>query len=506
MKTEKALYSELEMLKKNTIQAYHNGKYKECFEYLDLTCSLARHFYLLWTIPEFEDILLAFSKSMSVQNRFKNEHGDEERIVFYDTHATDNYVLTQQYLAAALSWNVNILYITNKDMNMPNRKNIKEMLDCSPRAKIEKIPGGLDVLEAAEYIVKMVCDFGTTKCLVHTQSFDLMGIIAFGALDLIEKFYIETSDHIFWLGTKAFDYYIVFRSLGYNTCVQHRGIPSNKLLLQPYYPIMYSRKLQPYPVNHRDSVKILSGARIEKVYGDNDKYFELIEGIIRNNSNVEFYYIGAGVYGKLAQTSYLEKQIAKRQYGDNFHVLGFRNDITELMKEMDIYMGTYPIGGGLMTQIAASQGLPIVQYVAPGLSSSVGEFIDCENRKQPFVFENPNEFYAECNHLIRDKEYRRRIGKKLKHRVLTEQEFNEQAKVLIFNKKSPYKPDQYETDCKANRINQIDIENKCSHDYARILVKKPILLKKHPLLYLKSAIEFITYTDKKWIVKKIIGR
>lgn len=506
MKTEESLYSELEVLKENTIQAFHKGKHKECFEYMDIACTLARHYYLVWTIPEFEDILLSYSRIVNVHDYYKNDYNNEIRIVFYDTHATDNYVLTQQYLTAALSWNVDILYITNKDMNRPNSKNIKDLLDKSPRAKIEIIPKELDVLEAAEYIIKEVCEFGANKGIIHTQSFDFTGIIAFSALDLVETFYIETSDHIFWLGTKAFDYYVVFRSLGYNTCIQHRGIAENKLLLQPYYPIMYSRELQPYPINHSDSVRILSGARIEKVYGDNDKYFELVEGIIKNNPNVEFYYIGAGVYGKLAQTYYLENQIAKRHYGENFHALGFRNDITELMKEMDIYMGTYPIGGGLMTQIAASQGLPIVQYVSSGLSSSVGEFIDCENKNQPFVFENTNDFYSECNRLIRDKEYRIRIGKDLKGKVLTEQEFNEQIKDIIFKKESHYKPDLYTTSCQANRENQIEIENNCSRDHSRIIVKKPILIKKHPFLYLKNLIEFLAYTDKKWMIKKLMRK
>lgn len=504
MITEEKLYSEFEEYKQLTIQAYKEGKLENCFELMNLVCVLARQYYLVWTIPEFEDILLDISHKRIRGTVSIPSVQDKRRIVFYDTHATDNYVLTQQYLAAVLLWDVEVLFLTTKDMNQANRSLIKKMLDSCKNAKIQQIPEKLDVLKTAQYIVETVSDFNPTECIVHTQSYDLSGIIAFGSLDNIKKYYIETSDHIFWMGTKAFDYYIVFRSLGYNTCIQHRNISAEKILLQPYYPISYSKEFQGFPVGNQESIKILSGARLEKVYGANDKYFELIEGILKQNPNVEFYYIGAGVYGKLAQTAYLEKQIKTRNYGSRFHVLGFRKDITELMKHMDIYMGTYPIGGGLMTQIAASQGLPIVQFVSDGLSGSVGEFIDCENRNQDFVFRNEQKFYDEVLRLVNDPVYRKTKAEKLKNSVLTESEFQKQLSELLTTGRNIYHPDIYENDCSANRKNQIEVENFCSHDHSRIIIKSSYVRKKQPIKYLRNVVDFLFHVDKKWLVKKIM--
>ena len=506
MITEKKLYSELEDYKKRTVQLFEAGKMNECLEAMGLACVLARQYYLIWDIPEFEEILSKASADISGKERRQVVRYIKKRIVFYDTHATDNYVLTQQYLAAVLAWDVEVLFLTTKEMDHPERSNIKKMLVDNPNARIQEIPEKMGVMETAKFIKDATEAFEPDICLIHTQSFDLSGIIAYGAIDGATTYYIETSDHIFWLGTRAFDYYIVFRSLGYNTCIQHRGIPHEKILLQPYYPVMYSKRLQPFPIIKDGSVKILSGARLEKVYGAGDKYFELIEEILKRNQNVEFYYVGAGVYGKLAQTSYLEKQIKKRNYGERFHVLGFRNDITELMKRMDIYMGTYPIGGGLMTQIAASQELPIVQFVSEGLSSSVGEFVDCEKKDQHFVFSDTEKFLDEVSKLVNDFDYRKKIARELKASILKEEEFNEQLKVMLQTGKYTYKPEIYDTDCLANRNNQISIENNCSHDHSRIIIKSGYVRKKQPIKYAVNMIDFLLHVDKKWLLKNVTGK
>lgn len=83
--------------------------------------------------------------------------------------------------------------------------------------------------------------------------------------------------------------------------------------------------------------------------------------------------------------------IKKYQLGDRFYVLGFRNDIIELFRKVDVYIGTYPIGGGLMTQIAASNNLPVVQYASPGLSDKLSEFLlpgECDCDQIVYLDEN----------------------------------------------------------------------------------------------------------------------
>lgn len=506
MLTEKDLYQEYDQYKRLAILKLKQGQWRDGFSLMNLLCVLARQYYLAWTIPEFEDLLYGISKEEIGIRKEKFAKQVKKRIVFYDTQATDNYVLSQQYLAAITSWNVELLYLTTKDVNDPQRKMIKSFLESHDGITVCKISEQLNELERARAIVNKIIEFEPEKCFIQTHSFDVAGVIAFGALENIETYFIETSDHILWLGTKAFDYYINFRSLGYNTCVQHRNIAKEKLLMQPFYPITYGKPYQGIPYINKASIKILSGARLEKIYGAENQYFRMVSTLLKTHPEIEFYYIGAGVYGKLAQTGYLEQIIREFELGQRFHVLGYRSDIVELMDHMDIYMGTYPIGGGLMTQIAASQGIPILQFVSEGLSSSVGEFIDCTNRDQSFVFKEEDLFYEEAKKLIENSGYRKQQGENLKKAILTEEQFNKQLFELIFEGRSHYVPSYYKTDCSKNRENQIEVENFCTHDHSRIIVKNQYVRKKEPIKYLLNCIDFLIHVDKKWLLKKIYGK
>lgn len=504
MITEQRLYKEFNYYKKKSRLALRKNKIEEALSAMKLSCVLAKNYYLCYedddleeTIKEISDVLIPYKRIRGVNGRY----------LFYDTHTTDNVALTQQYLGALLSWDVPFLYITTKTVERSDTKMIKRMLETSDKVAVFEIPSALSETDKVKLIVEKVRDYLPARALIQTTADDVSGIAAWLALTDIERFYIDLSDHSFWLGAKGFEYYITFRNRGYNTCVQKRKIEKDKILIQPFYPIAVSEKFKGIPAAHHHSVKIFSGGRMDKIYGRNDKYFHIVKRILDENKNAEFYFSGGGAFGKLGQMSYIDKQIRSLDLGVRFHVLGFRNDIVALMQNMDLYLGTYPMGGGLMTQIAASNGVPVVQYATKGLSDHTDEFlIACDDAEKVLYIEDEDGLCKEIRRLVSDSEYRKKRGGALRKQVLHTDDFNEQLKQLLERKRFEYPIESYMVDCTLQRQNQIDVENNCVHAYHRILVKSEYVKKRQPVKFLYSVFLFFINTDKKWILNKLKSR
>lgn len=115
-------------------------------------------------------------------------------------------------------------------------------------------------------------------------------------------------------------------------------------MIQPYYPVSSSKPYRGVEQNNAFCVRVLSGGRLEKIYGQADAYFSMIQKVLEQNPGVELYYAGGGAFGKLGQASYIERQLGERGIEGRVHLLGFRDDIVDLMRHMDIYLGTYPMG------------------------------------------------------------------------------------------------------------------------------------------------------------------
>ena len=97
------------------------------------------------------------------------------------------------------------------------------------------------------------------------------------------------------------------------------------------------------------------------------------------------------------------------------------------MKHCDIYMNTYPIGGGLMCQIAASCGKPIINYkVNPRMDECI-----CQTNDINMSFDTIDDFYLEASHLIDDEQYRIQRGQTFKENIINASQFCEALSYLI---------------------------------------------------------------------------
>ena len=504
MITEQRLYMDFEKLKTDAQKSIETEKYGMAIDCMRTACALAKNFYLCYEDDDLERMTQELSSKII---NAKQTYTFSNRFLFYDTHTTDNIALTQQYLGALLSLRIPFMYMTTKSLKNDSTSLIRTQIEASVDATVCEIPNILGDEEKAQYIYDKVIEYAPSKALIQTTSDDVVGVIAWEALKHIQRFYIDLSDHSFWLGAKVFDYFITFRSCGFNICTNRRKIQKNQIFIQPFYPTNTSKPFMGLPAESEQRVKLLSGGRLEKIYGKNDAYFRLVKRILDENKNVSFYFAGGGAFGKLGQTSYLHKMIKKYNLGDRFYILGFRNDIIELFRHVDIYIGTYPIGGGLMTQIAASNQLPVVQFASPGLSDCLAEFLMAEDGNHgELIYQNEDTFALRVKELVENENKRKEFGKILSDRVLTKPVFDENVKDIIYKLESRYTANCYEYDCENLRKNQIETENLSSHSHARIMIKSKYLMKQHPLLYFQYVFQFFLHSDKKWLLKKILGR
>lgn len=494
-----------QLIKESFIQLGHK-KYEDAYDCIRTACILAKNYYLCYEDDRIEKFITAAGKRFDSESNVDVNETAKERYVFYDTHCTDNVALTQQYLEAIISWNVDFLYITTRDLSSPSRARIKALLDSSGHVSICEISPSLKGDDKIIKIIESVLDYSPSVAFIQTTSDDIEGIIAWSNINSPIKYYIDLSDHSFWLGIHSFDYYIEFRNYGVNICLQHRKIPEKKIIVQPFYPISKSGNYKGLPDLTGKRV-LLSGGRLEKIYGQKDQYFKLIQKILNGNKNTVLLFAGGGAFGKSGERIYIEKKWKELGINDKVYMLGFRDDIVEIFKHADLYIGTYPMGGGLMSQIAASQGLPVVQYATDGLSESLGEFIGEAKGLRKFVFLNDERgFLKETSYLLTHGEERLKQGAILRDSIISPNKFSTELYASVHSGKDLYIRKYYAVDCAQRRENQFEVENKCHHSFYRIMIMSNYIKRHYPIQFIYYCLMFFIYSDKHWLWEQIKKR
>ena len=136
-------------------------------------------------------------------------------------------------------------------------------------------------------------------------------------------------------------------------------------------------------------------------------------------------------------TEFIDRFISDNHYEGRFFYTRFRPDINEVLSHADIFMGTCPVCGSLMSQLAARNGTPILQYYYPGTPDDETEQSICINESFQVSFQDENKFMAEANKLIKDAEYRKKQGERLKRAMVSEEQFNAMVKDALENHHSP---------------------------------------------------------------------
>jgi hypothetical protein len=421
--TKEKIISDYNYFKNKAILYCQKGDIDKSVKFAEMAARIGYKFSFIYTDEELEDNIKKIGEKI-LCNKI-NYIGIENRIVFYDSFAIDNRNLTLQYLKAIFKWDSELLYITNKKTV---GRNILGELKEYPKSTILFVEGD-SFIERIKRTAETIAIFKPEKVFLHYLPWDIFGFTLWSQVKSAERFFINLTDHAYWLGKSTADYFLEFRKYGCSISIKYRNIPINRLLIQHYYPIVTNKRFEGFPFEKENKILAFSGSNYYKIYGKDFLFLMLIKEVLSQNKNLVFLFAGNG------DSKPLLKFIKKHKMGDRFILIGNRSDLSEVFKHIDIYVNTFPMIGGLMSQYAAINGKPIIGY-----SDSVNySFNDTEDflgieRKGLIVKSSIKEFLEYFNILVNDKGTREKNIAHTRNAVISENDFGEMLKQNITHK------------------------------------------------------------------------
>ncbi len=395
--------------------AMHKNCYIDAIKLISTAAQLAYHLNFRYTDDDFENMLCSISKEIIPKSKMEIIKG---RFAFYDSFGMDSRGLTQQYIRALISWDVEFLYIIEN--SGINAIDIFAELKSYPKATIIIVPSGIDELEKAKFINKIVLSYKPEISFLHLAPWSISAMIAWNSVKGTRRYLVDLTDHAFWLGKSCSDYFIGFRAYGQHISSIYRSIPLSKQIRQQYYPIVTKTEFLGFDFDTTNKRIVFTGGTYYKMYGEKFIFFEILKRICNENEDVIIVIAGSG------DSSPIEKFIKKHALSKKIFLIGNRKDINGVFKNIDIYLNTFPIIGGLMSQFAIVNNKPMIGFTTKDIPCNFSEslFVNNELSCPRFTYTDIDEFYDAINLLINSRDACSDMVSKYEGLVIDERTFS----------------------------------------------------------------------------------
>lgn len=455
--------------------SFSHGHVKRCINAIEAASLLQYHIMDCYTDCRLNSLLKKISISLYP---LSNHLQLDTTVIFYDSFSWDNHGLTQQYLDALFyTYGERVVYVYEKTM-YKNDSILRFLSDNKIKSFCVE---GKNEIEKASMVFKIVEFIKPSIALFHVSPYSIAPFLAFYPFPCIIKYNINLTDHSFWLGgSDFFNYNIEFRHYGAQISIEKRGFVANQLIMLPYYPWVEKTIFNGFPSQTKGRIKIFSGGAYYKIEGGDGMFYEMIKEILKSNPEAVFLFAGTG------NSCNFEKFISNNHLENRVFLLGHRNDINEVFKNSDIFLSTYPNIGGLMSQYAAVNGLPILAYGNKDIESIV-----CTKTFLNFVSKDMPSLLAEATKLIKNSYYRQERGKIFKSLCVNQDDFRNSFNMwFVDSKKSilSYKEKiEYKLIAKESIKRYNDMSMGCIQD-ARLFIKCPYVVSLKMILNLITGI------------------
>lgn len=393
-----------------------NGLTRVCYEW--------NQFYV---DKEIEESILKIAEVFKNKKYNSQTNDNIQSILFYDSFGLDHRGLAAIYLKGLARLGLRIIYVTDKSAEgkQPLIRQILDGVDYEVRY-VDRNNSYMSVIDA---ICCIFHEFAPNIAFEYNSPWDVEGFVAFSSFINVKRYKINLTDHTFWAGVNSFDYCIEFRDYGANISEQFRGVDHDRLIKLPFYPyINKSVAFQGFDFDTKGKKVIFSGGALYKTHGEGNIYYHIVEEILKYDDNSIFVYAGKGK----GDSSKLE-ELSSKFSGRVFHI-DERKDLLGVLENSYLYLSTYPIIGGLMSQYAAVAGkLPIT---LKRKSDNKDVLID-EERIGNLFFDS-EELIEDVKRLLDDPKYKESKEQKLKNSVITELEFEHELENVVINNKTKY--------------------------------------------------------------------
>ena len=173
------------------------------------------------------------------------------------------------------------------------------------------------------------------------------------------------------------------------------------------------------PFNRKDNKVIFSGGSLYKTIDKDGTYYKIIRTILEKRENVVFLYAGGG------DDSYLRN--LQSEFPNRVYYIEERKDLYQLLCNVDVYLNTYPVGGGLMMQYAAIAGKPPITLYSG--DEEDGILINQDNII--ILFNTKEEVVNEVLRLLDDVKYKNERADDIKRSVISSSDFTTNLKKLL---------------------------------------------------------------------------
>lgn len=423
----------------------------------------------------------------------------KDYVLFYDSTFSDSTVLSRQYLQALIDINKPFTYIGVLHSLASESKKIITMAKKCEKCRLVLISPDEKKNEIIHIIRSEIKISLPRNILLQMQVSDVCGVIGFSNISGTNRLFINHGDDQFWLGASFFDYYIHFSNSVAQIACEGRRIPREKNLILQYYPVIETNDFEGMPREIEDDDTIVfSGGRFSKIEDGKNTFMKIIKKVLEENKCVKFVFAGSGNSRKM------RKFIKENGLENRWKIIKYRNDLYEFLRYVDLYLGTYPVKGGLMTQYAAYAGVPIIEM--DDFSGFKSEELFLPSKQLKITYSNWNEYFGEINKLLNDCNYKSSISEMYAELLVNREIFRNGLENILSGNMIMYKSVEVEVNLDVILNNNIEASKYLTSEISRLMID-PVIIKYCPVKFIKYLLNYffqIDLAELKSNIKKII--
>lgn len=399
-------------LKKAIEKELNKKNYEMVLELISNAALVLYHTNIYYVDDDLETDLKKVSEYLEIEKLDIKDTTDT--VLFFDGFGLNDRGLAQIYLKS-LCGIKRVVYVTFSDCitRIPDIVNIVNASE-SRIACIDRKEG--NYISQIEQLNNIVLKERPKQFFFYSVPDDVVATVIMNVYrGVLTRYQINLTDHAFWLGARCIDYCIEFRDYGAAISKNYRGIEQNRIVKLPFYPILHEEKqFQGYPFKVQDTSKVIfSGGALYKTLGGENKYYKIVDHLLKNYKDVIFWYAGDGDDREL-------KKILSRYPGRAYHT-NERSDLYQVLRHSVFYLSTYPICGGLMYQYAAKAGKVPLTLRFDEITD--GFLINQESSN--IEFDSLDGLFEEAHKLLTDEKYRARRTLEMQDSVISENAFHD---------------------------------------------------------------------------------
>ncbi len=464
----------LKKIKNIVSESINRQKYEKALATIAFMGNYLYQYNQFYTEDELEGYLINLSDCLKKEFQIELSFRPSQNIIFYDGFGLDTRGVALMYLNALGLNNYHVIYVTN-EKEKEKIPTIRNMCD--------KYHFEMQFVDMSNYIEwsKQLCAVFTKykprAAFFYTTPNDVSGIVSFHMFGgIVDRYLIDLTDHAFWLGKSAVDYFLGSRNMSASLQFYHRGIQKSQMIkLGVNLLVENTPDHSGLPFDVQKTDYIFSGGALYKTLGDpNNTYYRIVDHILTVDKNIKFLYAGVGDDSELSK-------IVEKYPGRAYHI-NERKDFYYLVSNCKLYLNTYPMFGGMMMKYCGlAHKLPITLKHGHDSDGLLLHQDECQ-----IEYSTYDELIEDVDKLLADDNYRHTREKLLDDSVITEKRFKNNIHGVIENHKTDYEHEYEEIDTSTFRK---EYSERFNYDEEMLDMVKNInisLLSEFPQIFIKG--------------------